>query len=62
MSQTEFIKISDFESINKNDAMTLREVADRLGMSYVRVKQIQDQVINKISDMRWFIPNLFEAY
>jgi DNA-directed RNA polymerase sigma subunit (sigma70/sigma32) len=38
------------ESVNKNDAMTLREVGDRLGLSYVRVKQIQDSVLNKITD------------
>ena len=38
------------ESVNKNDAMTLREVGDRLGLSYVRVKQIQDNVLNKITD------------
>lgn len=40
-----------FESVDRNGDMTLRQVADRLGMSYVRVKQIQDQVINKISNM-----------
>ena len=40
-----------FESINKNDSMTLREVGDRLGISYVRVKQIQDKVLNKINHM-----------
>ncbi len=38
------------ESISKNDEMTLREVGDRLGLSYVRVKQIQDNVLNKITD------------
>ena len=40
-----------FESINKNDSMTLREIAERLGISYVRVKQIQDKILNKISHM-----------
>ena len=40
-----------FESINKNDAMTLREVAERIGVSYVRVKQIEDKIINKIRHM-----------
>ena len=39
------------ESINKNDSMTLREVADRLGISYVRVKQIQDLALSKIVDL-----------
>ena len=40
-----------FESINKNDAMTLREVAERIGVSYVRIKQIEDKVIDKIRHM-----------
>ena len=40
-----------FESIEVNGDMTLRQVADRLDMSYVRVKQIQDNVMNKISKM-----------
>ncbi len=39
------------ESIRKNDSMTLREVADRLKISYVRVKQIQDQAMSKIIDL-----------
>ena len=33
---------------NKAGAMTLREVADRMGISFVRVKQIQDGCIKKI--------------
>tara|TARA_A100001515_G_scaffold9046_2_gene7560 strand:- start:99 stop:350 length:252 start_codon:yes stop_codon:yes gene_type:complete len=36
------------ESIYQNDKLTLREVADRLGISFVRVKQIEDKAINKI--------------
>jgi hypothetical protein len=40
-----------FESIDKNDSMTLREIADRLGISYVRVKQIQDKTLKKISHL-----------
>jgi DNA-directed RNA polymerase specialized sigma subunit len=28
--------------------MTLREVADRMGISFVRVKQIQDKAIKKL--------------
>tara|TARA_R100000005_G_C4883645_1_gene134036 strand:- start:366 stop:590 length:225 start_codon:yes stop_codon:yes gene_type:complete len=40
-----------FESINKNDAMTLREVAERIGVSYVRVKQIEDKILAKIKNM-----------
>lgn len=39
-----------FESISKNGSMTLREVADRLNISYVRVKQIQDKTMNKLKD------------
>tara|TARA_B100000809_G_C15045484_1_gene497076 strand:- start:577 stop:807 length:231 start_codon:yes stop_codon:yes gene_type:complete len=33
---------------NKHKEMTLREVAERLGISIVRVKQIQDAALNKI--------------
>ena len=40
-----------FESVRAQGDMTLREVADRLDISYVRVKQIQDKVLNKISGM-----------
>lgn len=40
-----------FESIDRNNSMTLRQVAERLNISYVRVKQIQDEVINKISHL-----------
>lgn len=40
-----------FESVDKNGSMTLREAAERLGMSYVRVKQIQDQTLIKISGL-----------
>jgi len=35
-------------SIDSNGAMTLREIADRLGLSFVRVKQIQDNSVKKI--------------
>jgi hypothetical protein len=35
-------------AIEKNGGMTLREVADRLGISFVRVKQIQDSALKKI--------------
>jgi len=39
-----------FEAIEKNDGdtMTLREVAKRLGISFVRVKQIEDAALKKI--------------
>ena len=40
-----------FESINTQGALTLRECAARLGISYVRVKQIEDKILNKIKHM-----------
>lgn len=39
-----------FESISKNGSMTLRETADRLNISYVRVKQIQDTTMSKLKE------------
>ena len=37
-------------AINKNHTgeLTLREVADRMGVSFVRIKQIQDQALQKL--------------
>jgi hypothetical protein len=35
-------------SIYENGRMTLREVAERLGISFARVKQIETQAIEKI--------------
>ena len=37
-------------AVNKNGCkpLTLREVGDRLGVSFVRVKQIEDKVLHKI--------------
>jgi len=35
-------------AIQKNGNMTLREVADRLQISFVRVKQIEDKALKKI--------------
>jgi len=35
-------------AIQKNGKMTLREVADRLQISFVRVKQIEDKAIEKL--------------
>ena len=35
-------------SIDKNGPLTLREVSERLGVSYVRIKQIQDKAIEKL--------------
>ena len=33
---------------DKNGALTLREVAKRMGVSYVRIKQIEENALNKI--------------
>lgn len=38
----------DLISIQKHGEMTLREVGERLGISYVRVKQIESVAIKKI--------------
>jgi len=46
-----------FESIDKHGEMTLREVADRLGVSYVRIKQIQDGTLKKIGHLLRQKPN-----
>jgi len=35
-------------AIEKNGDMTLHEVAERLNISYVRVKQIQDKTLQKV--------------
>ena len=35
-------------SIRRNGDMTLHEVADRMKISYVRVKQIQDKALEKV--------------
>ena len=35
-------------AVKKQKTMTLREVADRMGISFVRVKQIQDKACTKI--------------
>ena len=35
-------------AIEKNGPMTLREIADRLKVSFVRIKQIQDKALQKI--------------
>tara|TARA_Y100000296_G_C4937900_1_gene139936 strand:+ start:126 stop:365 length:240 start_codon:yes stop_codon:yes gene_type:complete len=37
------------EAVNNAGAMTLREVAERLQISFVRVKQIEDKALKKIS-------------
>jgi hypothetical protein len=35
-------------AIKKNGSMTLKEVGERLGISYVRVTQIEKEVLKKI--------------
>jgi len=37
------------ETVRINSSMSLRECADRLDISFVRVKQIQDKALKKIS-------------
>ncbi len=36
------------ETVEKHGSLTLREVADRLGVSFVRIKQIEDKALKKI--------------
>ena len=35
-------------AVEKNGEMTLREIGDRMGVSFVRVKQIQDKALKKL--------------
>ena len=37
-----------FVCVKKNGALTLRDVSERLGVSYVRVKQIEEKAMKKI--------------
>ena len=39
------------EAVSRNDNMTLRECSKRLGVSFVRVKQIEDVALKKISHL-----------
>ena len=36
-------------AVDKHGPMTLREVGDRLGISFVRVKQLQDAALAKLA-------------
>ena len=36
---------------NHTGELTLREVADRIGVSFVRIKQIQDQAVKKVEKL-----------
>jgi len=38
------------ETVTNNGALTLREVAKRLNVSFVRVKQIEDKALKKLTD------------
>ena len=44
-------------AIYENGTMTLREIGERLGISFARVKQIEQQALKKIqnSNLKWFI-------
>jgi hypothetical protein len=39
-----------FVSIDKRGEMDLRTVGDIIGVSFVRIKQIQDKAINKVNN------------
>ena len=36
-------------AVNKHGSLTLREVGKRLALSFVRIKQIQDQALKKLN-------------
>ena len=38
-------------SVHEHGSMTLREVADRIGVSFVRIKQIEDKALKKIGHL-----------
>jgi DNA-directed RNA polymerase sigma subunit (sigma70/sigma32) len=40
-------------AIKKNGLMTLKQVGDRLGISYVRVTQIEKEALNKLQKNRF---------
>ena len=40
----------DLISIKKHGQMTFRQIGQRLGISYVRVKQIEDNAVKKIKN------------
>jgi DNA-directed RNA polymerase sigma subunit (sigma70/sigma32) len=37
-------------AVEKHGSMTLREISKRVGCSFVRVKQIEEEVLEKIKD------------
>ena len=38
---------------NKNERMTLRQIGERLGVSFVRVKQIEDELLKKLAKTKF---------
>lgn len=38
--------------VDKNGELSLREVAKRLGVSYVRIKQIEDKALSKLHGLK----------
>jgi|TARA_R110002073_G_scaffold302640_1_gene470403 hypothetical protein len=40
-----------YESIEKNGNMTLRQVSERIGVSFVRIKQIEEKALKKLGKM-----------
>lgn len=40
-----------YEAIRKNGAMTLEEVGKRLGLSFVRIRQIEKSAIQKLHNI-----------
>lgn len=40
----------DLISLKKNGPLTLRQVGERMGVSYVRIKQIEDAALKKIKE------------
>jgi DNA-directed RNA polymerase sigma subunit (sigma70/sigma32) len=47
-------------AVDKHGKMTLREVSERLGVSFVRIKQIQDKALLKASKNK-DIASFFES-
>lgn len=39
------------ESVDKHGSLTLREAAERLGVSFVRIKQIESKALKKLNKL-----------
>lgn len=48
-------KNCDLISIEKHGSLTLRQIGERLGVSYVRIKQIESAAIKKLKNKTLFI-------